>query len=418
MEVKVHSVVIIFFLVYLAMALGKLPGFKIDRTGAALVGALALLVFGDISGKAAWDSINYSTIGLLFGLMVVSGAFGVSGFYSYAAIKVSSLKVSSPLLLAILIGVAGVLSSVLTNDVVVVAMTPLLISLTMARNLNPVPFVLAFCFSANTGSAGTLIGSPQNIIIAQDLHLSFVDLMKVAGVPALLSLVIVWGIISFLYRGRWELKSRAGVASDTSIDFVANRVSVNKLELAKVSIVTLIVIGAFILDTWPQALVALGGAAILLLNRTISSKDVLKEVDYNLLILIVSLFVVNQTMANTGIPQMFLTELKGQGLNLNEPLSLFFSSAVLSTIVGNNPAVMLLTPYIDTAGNTEALGAALVLGTGFSSNLIIFGSLAGIIAVEQSSQHGITITFGEFSRAGVPVALSCILMAMVWILLL
>lgn len=413
-----HSVVIIFLLVYLAMALGKLPGFKIDRTGAALVGALALLVIGDISGKSAWDSINYSTIGLLFGLMVVSGAFGVSGFYSYAAIKVSSLKVSSPMLLAILIGVAGVLSSVLTNDVVVVAMTPLLISLTMARNLNPVPFVLAFCFAANTGSAGTLIGSPQNMIIAQDLHLSFVDLIKVAGIPALLSLVIVWGVISFLYRGRWELKSHARAASDISINVTTNKVSVNKLELAKVSIVTLIVIGAFILDTWPQALVALGGAAILLLNRTISSKDVLKEVDYNLLILIVSLFVVNQAMANTGLPQMFLTELKGQGLNLNEPLSLFFSSAVLSTIVGNNPAVMLLTPYIDIAGNTEALGAALVLGTGFSSNLIIFGSLAGIIAVEQSNQHGIAITFGEFSRAGVPVALSCILMAMGWILLL
>ena len=140
-----NSTIAIFLLVYLAMALGKLPGFKLDRTGAALVGALALLVFGDISGKGAWNSINYSTVGLLFGLMVVSGAFGISGFYHYAAMKVSMLKVSNPLLLAILIVVSGALSSLLTNDVVVVAMTPLLISLTMARKLNPIPFVLGFC---------------------------------------------------------------------------------------------------------------------------------------------------------------------------------------------------------------------------------------------------------------------------------
>lgn len=414
-----HSIVVIFLLVYLAMALGKWPGFKIDRTGAALVGALGLLILGDISGKDAWDSINYATIALLFGLMVVSGAFGISGFYDYATVRVASLKVSSPMLLAILIGVAGVLSSVLTNDVVVVAMTPLLISLTMARNLNPVPFVLAFCFAANTGSAGTLIGSPQNMIVAQDLHLSFIDLIKVAGIPSIISLVIVWGIISFLYRGKWALKenvSQKSIQSTNHVNTPIRKAEVNKLELVKAVSVTVIVIGAFILDLWPQALVALAGAAILLLNRTISSKDVLKEVDYNLLILIVSLFIVNQAMANTGLPQLFLTDLKAQGLNLNEPISLFLSSAVLSTIVGNNPAVMLLTPYIDISANTHALGAALVLGTGFSSNIIVFGSLAGIIAVEQSSQHGITITFGEFSRAGIPVALCCIIMAMLWIL--
>lgn len=414
----VNSTVVIFLLVYLAMALGKLPGFKLDRTGSALVGALALLVIGDITGQEAWDAINYKTIALLFGLMVLSGAFGISGFYNYATYKVASLKVSNPLLLAILICVSGVLSSFLTNDVVVVAMTPLLISLTMARNLNPVPFVLAFCFAANTGSAGTLIGSPQNMIVAQDLHLSFIDLIKVAGIPSLISLVIVWGVISFLYRGKWALAEVAVQKRPQSLGGVhngGNKIAMNKLELAKAVVVTVVVIGAFILDLWPQALVALAGAAILLLNRTISSKDVLKEVDYNLLILIVSLFVVNQAMANTGLPQTFLADLKAQGLNLNEPISLFFSSAVLSTIVGNNPAVMLLTPYIDISANTDALGAALVLGTGFSSNIIVFGSLAGIIAVEQSSQHGITITFREFSRAGVPVALACLMMAMLWI---
>lgn len=407
-----NSTVIIFLLVYLAMALGKLPGLKVDRTGAALVGALAMLIMGDISGKEAWDSISYTSLGLLFGLMVVSGAFSISGFYSWAAHYVATLKVSPPKLLAILIVVSGLLSSVLTNDVVVVAMTPLLITLTLARGLNPIPFVLGFCFAANTGSAGTLIGSPQNMIIAQQLNLSFIDLLKVAGIPALLSLFIVWMTITLLYRNRWLL------AQPKTTTISTQPIKLDKVETLKALFVTITVIAAFITNIWPQAIVALAGAAILLLNRKISSNDVLKEVDYNLLILIMSLFVVNAAMSKTGLPQLLLSDLKHMGLNLNEPIALFFSSAILSNIVGNNPAVMLLTPYIHIGASADILGAALVLGTGFSSNLIVFGSLAGIIAVEQSARHGVTISFAEFAQSGIPVALSCLAMASVWILFL
>lgn len=407
-----NSTVIIFLLVYLAMALGKLPGLKVDRTGAALIGALGMLILGDISGTEAWNSISYTSLGLLFGLMVVSGAFSISGFYNWAAQYVATLKVSPPILLAILIATSGILSSVLTNDVIVVAMTPLLISLTLARGLNPIPFVLGFCFAANTGSAGTLIGSPQNMIIAQQLNLSFIDLLKVAGIPALLSLFIVWFTITLLYRNRWLLSQ----PKKTTI--TPQQPILNKIETLKALLVTIAVIIAFIANIWPQAIVALSGAALLLMNRKISSNDVLKEVDYNLLILIMSLFVVNAAMSKTGLPQELLGDLKNIGLNLNEPLSLFFSSAILSNIVGNNPAVMLLTPYLHIGENTNSLGAALVLGTGFSSNLIVFGSLAGIIAVEQSARHGVTISFLEFAKAGIPVALLCLAMASAWILFL
>ena len=404
-----NNTLIIFLLVYLAMALGKWPGVKVDRTGAALIGALAMVIFGSISGKAAWDSISYSTLGLLFGLMVVSGAFSVSGFYQWAAASVAKLNVSPPKLLAILIIVSGLLSSVLTNDVVVVAMIPLLISLTLARGLNPIPFVLGFCFAANTGSAGTLIGSPQNMIIAQQLNLSFIDLIKVAGIPSILSLLIVWASISVLYKNKWLLNKPKATNSSTPM------ITLNKLETVKAAIVTLFVITAFILNIWPQAVVALTAAAILLINRQVSSNDVLKEVDYNLLILIVSLFVVNAAMANTGLPQTLLADLKHIGLNLNDPISLFFSSAILSNIVGNNPAVMLLTPYLHTGAESDILGAALVLGTGFSSNLIVFGSLAGIIAVEQSARYGVAISFTEFAKAGIPVAILCLGMGALWI---
>ncbi len=136
--------VFIFLLVYVAMGFGKLPGFMVDRTGAATVGALAMMVAGSISPKAAWEAIDYRTVGMLFGLMVVSAAFVVSGFYAWAARGITTLKVSPPALLAVLVATGGLLSALLTNDVVVVAMTPLLVSITLSRGLNPVPFLLAF----------------------------------------------------------------------------------------------------------------------------------------------------------------------------------------------------------------------------------------------------------------------------------
>ncbi len=401
---------IVFLAVYVAMGFGHLPGVKVDRTGAAIIGALAMMAAGEISPAAAWSAIDYRTVGLLFGLMVVSAAFVVSGFYAWTAERVATLDVRPPVLLAILVTVAGVLSAVLTNDVVVVAMTPLLVSLTLSRGLNPVPFLLAFCFAANTGSAGTIIGSPQNMIAAQGLGLSFTGFLSVAGLPALLSLPLVWGIVAFIYRRDWQVARAAGPIA------AAPAVKVDRWETAKAGLVTLAVVTAFVVSDWPRELIALTAAGFLLINRQIASADMLKHVDGNLLLLLMGLFVVNAALADTHLPQQWLADLKGAGFDLDEPLWLLLIGAALSNTVGNNPAVMLLVPYLDAAKDVDAIGAALALGTGFSSNLIVFGSLAGIIVVEQAARQGITISFREFARAGVPTALACLTMAALWIL--
>jgi Na+/H+ antiporter NhaD/arsenite permease-like protein len=127
------------------------------------------------------------------------------------------------------------------------------------------------------------------------------------------------------------------------------------------------------------------------------------------------LFVVNAALAATGLPGQVLASLKSAGLDLNNPLTLLLVGSVLSNIVGNNPTVMLLLPYLNPSVHRDALGAALALGTGFSSSLVIFGGLAGIIVVEQAAAHGLTISFKEFSRAGVPVAVACMALAAAWI---
>lgn len=406
---------LIFLLVYLVMALGTLPGFKVDRTGAAVIGAVAVMAVGGISAAAAWTSIDYSSLGMLFGLMVVSAAFSVSGFYAWTAQRVAESPASEPLLLAMLIAVSGTMAAFLTNDVVAVAMSPLLIAVTLSRGLNPIPFLLGFCFAANAGAAATIIGSPQNMIAAQKLHLSFAGVSEIAAWPALIALPIIWAVICFLYRGRWKLAARP--VATAQADAMPASPEFSLAETVKAALVALVVIAAFIFSDWPRELVALSGAGLLLLSRQISSRDMLSHVDGNLILLIMGLFIVNAAFSSTGIPQALLGRLTASGVDLGQPLSLYFISAVLSNLVGNNPAVILLVPYLSADGDADALGAALSLGTHFSSNLIIFGSLAGIIVVERAAAYGLKISFGEFTRAGALVTLATMGFATAWLLL-
>jgi len=405
---------IIFILVYVAMAFGKLPGLRVDRTGAAVVGALAMIVFGAISPKGAWEAVDYRTLGMLFGLMVVSTAFVVSGFYAWLAQRVAIMPVSPPMLLAILIVVGGVLAAVLTKDVVMVAMTPLLVSITMARKLNPVPFLLAFCFGVNTGSVGMISGSPQNMIVAQGLGLSFSGFIRVAALPALLSFPVVWAVVAFMYRGRWALPA----GQDAPPPPAGTVPPLDRWETIKAALVTLAVMAAFISGHWPREIIALTAAGVLLLNRKIASKDMLGHVDGNLLLLIMGLFVVNAALDLTGLPQQWLHDLRNAGVDLNNPVTLCLVGGLLSNVIGNNPTVMLLTPFLQPGVDADALGAALAVGTGFFSNLVVFGSLAGIIVVEQAARCGVRVSFMEFSRAGAPVTVCCLAIALVWIMYL
>lgn len=401
-----------FFLVYLAMALGHLPGFRLDRTGSAMVGAMVLIAAGRIAPAEAWAAIDYRTIGLLFGLMVVSGAFAVGGFYGWMARKVGGLAVGPHALLAILIIVATGMSCLLTKDIVAVAMTPVLCAICIARRLNPLPFLLGFCFATNVGSVATLTGSPQNMIAAETLHLSFTGFMHATALPALLGLPVIWFVLALRYRGKWYLPDAPpAVASPVP----SPQVPLDGIETAKAALVLAAVIVAFIATDWPHMVVALAGASVLLVSRRVTSSSILHEMNGSLLLLLIGLFVVNAAFAATGVPQHLLDVLRGVGIDLHDPLSLLLVMSALSNIIGNNPSVMLVVPFVTGADQAEALGAAIALGTGFSSNAILSGSLAGIIVAEEGRKHGVTIGFGEFAKAGTPIAILCLMIAVAWV---
>ena len=402
----------VFVLVYLSMAMGHLPGFRVDRTGAAIVGAMVLIATDQITPAAAWQAVDYRAIGLLFGLMIISAAFLVSGFYDRVAKTVGNLSLGPKGLLAVLIVVASVLSSLMNKDVVAVAMAPLLCSICISRRLNPVPFLLAFCFAANFSSALTLIGAPQYMIVAEALNLSFVGFTRGTAPPILVALPAIWVVIVFIYRGRWQLRGDPPSEPAGS----AEPVAFDPIETIKAAVVATAVIAAFIFTDWPHMLIALFGASALLLSRRITSEKLIHHVNGDLLLLLFGLFVVNAALIETDIPQRVLESLRSAGLDLHDPPSLLAVMAVLSNIIGNNPAVMLIIPLIGKAPNPEALGTAIALGTAFASSAMVYGSLVGIIIAEECNHRGIKLGFGEFARAGIPTALIGLVIGMFWII--
>ena len=399
--------VVVFIVVYLGMMLGHLPGLKVDRSAIALLGAIALVASEVISEKQAVGFVGTDTISLLFGLMIVSSQFTLSGLYGEVTRRVVLLNVGPRTLLAVLIAVSGVMASLLTNDVVALAMAPLIVQLCLERHLNPVPCLLAMACSVNAGATATIIGSPQNMLIGQHMNLGFGEFMIYTAVPSILSLGIIWLVISFLYRNSWEL---SGLKQPESVETC----TYDRPESLKGLAVTAAIIGIFLFTNWPRDLVALAAGGLLLMNAHFQSRKMLDHVDWQLLILFIGLFVVNGAFQQTHLPQQWVDSLQSHGIDFHHPATLFITTALLSDLVSNVPAIMLLIPFAKDA----IAGPAMALAAGMASNLIIIGSIANIIVVDAAARSGLTISFREHARTGVPVTILSLLIAAGWLWLI
>lgn len=201
------TVLAIFGLVYLGMILGGLPFLQLDRTGIALLGAIAMIATEAVSVEQAARSIDLPTVLLLFAFMVVSAQMRLGGFYDWITVRLSALPVTPPALLGVLIAVVALLSAVFSNDIVCLAVAPVLVDACMRRSLDPIPFLLGLACAANIGSAATLIGNPQNMLIGQTLHMSFVGYAAEAAMPVLVGLVLTWAVIVARVGGSGSLRS-------------------------------------------------------------------------------------------------------------------------------------------------------------------------------------------------------------------
>jgi len=397
-------ILVIFLTVYFGMILGRLPRLQLDRTGVALLGAIALLATGALGFEEANAAVDKTTLALLFGLMVVSAQLRLGGFYTRVTHALAVLDVAPALLLGILIFTIGALSAIFSNDIVCLAVTPVLIDACRDRRLDPVPFLLGLAAAANVGSAATLIGNPQNMLIGQSLGISFAGYVVDAGPPALLGLFATWGVIALQYRGRWR---HAGF-DETSREELP---PFDRWQTIKGIGVALFLLVAFLFTDWPREIVALTGAGVLLMSRRLHSRSMLGLVDWQLLILFIGLFVVNRALDSAGFVSNTVAALEASGVHPDQPIWLFVLTFLLSNTVSNVPAVMLLLPV---AQHPQA-GPLLGLVSTLAGNFLIVGSIANIIVVDLASQKGIPIDWRRHARTGIPVTLVTLALAAIYL---
>ncbi len=398
------TILILFTATYLGMALGRFPGLSIDRTGIALVAAILLLAAGALDTTQLVAAVDFPTIFILLGLMILSAQYAGSGFYDWCALRVARAARSPARLLAVIVLVAGGLSAVLANDVVVFAMTPMLCLGLQARKLDPRPYLIALAGAANAGSAATLIGNPQNILIGQIGHLDFWRFLAVCGGPALAAMAIVYVTVWLVWRGRFGMPQEGGAP--------VAPVVLDRWQLGKAVAATLVLLVLFTRDI-PQEHAVLLVAGVMMISRRMASRDMLGMVDWHLLVLFAALFAINHALGLTGIPAALVGDLQAAGwlpdrLAVMLPLSLAGSNSI-----GNVPAVILLLAAWPSPPEGALYGLALL--STLAGNLLLPGSLANIIVAERAAAAGVRLGFVEHARCGVPMALLSMALAAVWL---
>jgi Na+/H+ antiporter NhaD/arsenite permease-like protein len=405
-------VVATFGVVYLGMILGGLPRLHLDRTGVALLGAIAIVGAGVMTPDEAAQAVHLPTLLLLFSFMVISAQMRLGGFYTWVTRRVAAMDVGPATLLAVVIGVVAVLSAVFSNDIVCLAVAPVLADACLRRRLDPVPYLLALACAANIGSAATLIGNPQNMLIGQRLGLDFGAYLLEAAVPVVLGLVALWALLAWsLRRAAPQAVPDAAADAARQAALEAEYPAFDRWQTAKGLAVALALVVVFLATDWPHDIAALVGAGLLLLSQRFHSSKMMGLVDWELLVLFIGLFVVNDALARTGLTSQAVQWFAGQGVALGEPVPLFVATLLLSNLVSNVPAVMLLLPVVDGAHG----GPTLALVSTLAGNLFIVGSIANIIVVDAARRRGIEIDWKRHARTGVPVTLVTLAIAAGWI---
>ena len=398
--------IIIFCLAYLGIALGKVPGLVVDRVGVALLGAIAMVVFGVITMEDAVGSINLPTILLLYSLMIISAQLRLGGFYSWVAYKIIPYYSHPRLCLLITMIVSGLLSAVLANDIVCFAFTPVLAYSLILAGLNPLPFLIGLAVSSNIGSAATIIGNPQNMLIGQAGHLGFVKFFFWCSPPSLVALLVSYLIILLIYRRKFYGHKKQTVEREEPGQ------SFNKWQSSKGIFAVLILLALFFSPA-PREFSAISVAGLLLCSRKMKTRDIMGLVDWHLITLFCALFIIIHGVSQSGFLDVVINGLSGAGMDLRNLPTLSLISTILSNLFSNVPATMLLLNFLDPLEHAQWY--TLALSSTFAGNLFLLGSIANLIVVEQAARFDIKITFSQHAIIGIPVTIVSLLILIFWI---
>ena len=400
------AILILLVLTYAGIALGHIPGLKLNRTGIALLGAIGMMIFGGVSTAEVVSYVNWPTIFLLFGFFVISAQLRLSGFYDLVA-KGISARLSHPAqFLFILMVVTAGLSAFLNHDIVCYVFTPIVGAALLRQRLNPIPFLVALAIASNVGAAATLIGNPQDMMIGQVAHLNFGGYILWSIIPVLFALGCSYGIIWMMSHK--NIQSTAPAPKDPKHEAQP----LDRAHTIKGQILLLVVIGLFF-SPLPKEVIALAAAAIHIASPKFRTDDLLGLVDWPVLILFMGLFVVTGSLQSTGYGDHAVQWLAHGGINLNTPHTLILATTVLTNLINNSAAVMLLLKVIDLSHPTTAY--ILAMANSFGGSLIVIGSVSNIIVVQQAQQLGVTIGFRDFIRLSIPVTVAALGGLLLWV---
>jgi len=399
------AVLAIFALTYAGVAIGRIPGLKLNRVGIALLGAIAVMIFSGRSAAEIASSVNWPTIFMLFGFFVISAQLRLSGLYDWIAGRVLASMVNPERFLLVLVGATAGLSAVLNHDIVCYVLTPVVATAFLSKKVNPVPYLVAVAAASNIGAAATPIGNAQDMMIAVVAGLSFRSYMLWSFVPVLFGLLATY---AFARAGRGSGPPKID-AAELQPDPPAH--PFNLAHTVKGLVILAAVIALFF-SPLPKEIIVLVAAGIHLASPKFRTDEMLALVDWPILVMFLCLFVVSGAFEATGYGEHMLRWLVGVGFSPARPGNEAALTAGLSALIGNAPAVMVLVKIVPLTHASAAY--VMALANSFGGNLILTASVSNLVVVEQAKRQGIDISFRDFFKLGLPIALVSLLGLVGW----
>jgi Na+/H+ antiporter NhaD/arsenite permease-like protein len=398
------AAILIFAITYFAVAVGRLPGFKVDRAGAAFVGASLMVAFGVLALRDAYGAIDFDTITLLLGVMIVVANLRLSGFLSFASRAIIKRARHPLTLLIAVVAFTGVLSAFLVNDTICLAMTPLVLDLVIHTKRNPIPYLLAIAMASNVGSTATITGNPQNMIIGSLSHITYGRFAGALSPVAAIGLLLTVLLISLAYPSEFWTWER--LAEDLP------PVRASKPLMIKSSLVSLAMVAAFFAGVVP-ARAAISAGGVLLLTRRIECQRIYEEIHWTLLLMFVGLFIVVAGLENNVLTPQVVGAI-GRW-NLENVTILSTVTAILSNLVSNVPAVLVLRPFVASLRDQQKAWLTIAMASTLAGNFTLLGSVANLIVAQSAHARAIRIGFWDYFKVGAPLTVITIAVGILWL---
>jgi Na+/H+ antiporter NhaD/arsenite permease-like protein len=399
---------VIVVLIYVGIAIGRYPIIKSNRTTIALMGVALLVAANQVRFNDIPTYFDFDTLVLLFSMMIINANLKLAGFFTMAGRLIVHRARTPRSFLALEILVFGLLSALFLNDTICLMFAPFVINLTDNLKRNPIPYLIALATASNLGSVATLTGNPQNMIIGVASGIPFPQFTLALAPVALLGLGVIWIVLVKMYPSEFH-REEAFSPQPEETD------NISRPLLAKTLAVSAGLLVAF-LSGAPIALAAFLAASLLLITRRHQPHMVFAEFDWSLLVFFAALFVISGSLETSGVTKSLIDlNLLAQRANISNLTAI---TVVLSNLISNVPAVLLLKPVVVNMPNAHLGWLTVAAASTLAGNLTLLGSVANLIVAETAERCRITLSFWEYTKSGVIITLISLLISMIWLYLL